>query len=144
MDIERHIRELQALLNITMKNPTYLVGALIPDDYRSPNATFESSERLALMGEGQIKLAAHDLALMRIAASTIPESIDANRDRLTGLANLQRVAVSLDLPMRLPAAVFDSNSSADVECLKALIGAVYLDQGANICRNVIVELLLQT
>jgi dsRNA-specific ribonuclease len=144
MDIERHIREVQAYLNISMKNPTLIVAALIPDDYRKPDTDFESSERLALMGEGQMKLAAHDLAIMRVAASSIPESISTHNDQLTSMANLQRVAVNLELALRLPASVFDNNSNADVECLKALIGGVYLDQGASICRDVIEELLLPT
>ncbi len=137
------LEKLQTRLQHRFSNPALLQRALT---HRSFSITHY--ERLEFLGDSVLGLAISDLLFARL--SSLPEGdLSRIRSNLVRQETLHEIALTLDLPkvIRLGEGELQSGGlkrpSILADTLEALIGAVYLDAGFGVAKN-LVERLFQS
>jgi ribonuclease-3 len=142
------LRELQAVLGISFRDEHLLKQALVHRSYlnENPSSNLTSNERLEFLGDAVLGFVVADELYSRFPDFSEGELTNL-RSALVRGDTLSRLALSLHLGDYLYLGHGEEESGGrsrarNLSCaLEAVIGAVYLDQGFDAARSLILSLL---
>jgi ribonuclease-3 len=137
---------LAARLGVPLSDPAILAGALVHRSWCAENPGHESNERLEFLGDAVLGLVVTDHVYRAYPALTEGELTDVRKAVVNSVA-LAEVAAELDLGDHVVLGKGEELSggrekpSILADALEAVFGAVYLDAGYDVARDLVVELL---
>jgi ribonuclease-3 len=140
------ITELQNTLRIGFHNPVLLQQALVHRSYLHENPDFNlpSNERMEYLGDSMFSVVVAE-KLYKDYPDLSEGDMTRVRSALVRKETLARIAHSLKLDVYLYLGHGEETSGGRVkqsilaDALESVIGAVFLDQGFNICRDLILR-----
>ncbi|HNW55639.1 MAG TPA: ribonuclease III [bacterium] len=143
-------RQLAQKLGIDFKNERLLMQALVHRSYLNEHSDFPvgHNERLEFLGDAVLELIVTEYLFLSYPEKTEGELTDW-RASLVNAKTLSQIAKEIELDKYLFLSKGEAKETASkgrqyilADAMEALIGAIYLDQGSEVAKRVISELVL--
>jgi ribonuclease-3 len=141
-------RQLEQLIGTSIKNRTYFIQALVHRSFLEENEDYMfSNERLEFLGDSVLNLIIGEYLFNKFPNEsegflTKVRAKMVNRDALNIAAEKIQLSEFLLLSSNVSEKVVSNSKSILSDAFEALIGAIYLDSGLQICRQFIVKVIV--
>jgi ribonuclease III len=142
-------KTLEKIIGTTVDNKKFYVEALIHRSFLEENNQFNSSnERLEFLGDSVLNLVIGEFLFSKFPDEeegflTKVRAKMVNRNALSITAEQLKLDELLILSNNVPKSVAHSSKSILSDALEALIGAIYLDKGLEVCKKFIEKNILE-
>lgn len=146
---QANFKELEKIIGTTVDDKKIYVEALIHRSYLEENGTFTfSNERLEFLGDSVLNLIIGEYLFNKFQNEeegflTKVRAKMVNRNALSIVAENLGLGYLLIISSNVPKSITHNSKSILSDALEALIGAVYLDKGIEVCKKFIQTNILE-